>query len=344
MEKEELQTMKSLVWTGPRQMEMQEGPRPVPKKGEVLLRVSLAGICGSELSGYLGENSLRKPPLVMGHEFSGSIIECGEGVNDWQEGQLVTVNPLVTCGECRYCKNGLQPLCPARWIVGIHRPGAFAEYVIVPQNACYAIQDEIQGALVEPLACAVRANMQARIELNDTVLVTGAGIIGLMALRVAKELGASRLLCVDTNEARLEKSRIWGATHTLNPRQQSVVDFVQQTFPAGVDRVIDAVGLPQTRRDGIAAVRPGGRVVFIGLHENDTTIPGNEIVRSEIEIVGSFCYADQDFHRALALLTSGKVVADTSWLDVRPLAAGKSSFDEQIDGPALFPKILLRVN
>ncbi|MFD1676834.1 zinc-dependent alcohol dehydrogenase [Alicyclobacillus fodiniaquatilis] len=336
--------MKCLVWQGPRRIAVEEYPKPVLKSGEVLIKVSLVGICGSELSGYLGENSLRKPPLVMGHEFSGTIEEIADNVTGLENGMLVTVNPLFSCNYCSYCRSGFQNLCPKRSILGIHRPGAFAEYVAVPATACYRVKGEIEGALTEPLACSVRAATQARIELGETVVVFGAGIIGLMSVLSAKEKGAFQIVVVDTNDTRLKKALEWGATNVFNPSHGRILDEIRQLAPLGVDKVIDAVGLPITRQNGLEVVRSGGRVVWIGLHEDEIFMQGNHLVRQEIEVVGSFCYTDRDFQVALAMLDKNLHVSTDTWLDVRPLELGQNSFEEQIDGPAKFPKIMLRVN
>ncbi len=336
-------TVKTLVWTKPRDFEMQETQKPVPGDGEVLLQVRYAGICGSDLSGYLGENSLRKPPLVMGHEFTGIVVEMGNSVDRVLNiGDLVVVNPLLSCGQCRMCKSGNQQNCLHRSIVGIHHPGAFAQYVKVPASACYRVSDELAGSLVEPLACGVRAAEQANIQIGDSTVVFGAGIIGLFSLKAAALMGAGNLILVDTNEQRLQFGKMFGATHTINPKSQDVVQAVQDLTDGQCSRVIDAVGLPLTRRQGIDMVEPGGRVVWIGLHEDDTMVPGNTIVRKEIEVVGSFSYSDLDFERALSLIERKTVTTDSSWLDVRPLSEGKNSFEEQIFGAAPFPKIALR--
>lgn len=333
--------LKTLVWTKPRDFEIQETARPLLGSGEVLLEVRYAGICGSDLSGYLGENSLRKPPLVMGHEFTGEVVQVGSEASTVKIGDLVTVNPLLSCGQCRMCKSGNQQNCVHRTIIGIHHPGAFAEYVKVPASACYKVSDALAASLTEPLACGVRAAEQARIQLGDSVVVFGAGIIGLFSLQAAALLGAGKMILVDTNEQRLEFGKMFGATHTLNPKTTDVVQAVQNLTNGPCNRVIDAVGLPVTRRQGIDMVEPGGRVVWIGLHEDDTVVPGNLIVRKEIEVVGSFSYSDLDFQRALTLIETKAVTADSSWLDVRPLSEGKNSFEEQIFGPANFPKIAL---
>src|SRR5262249_54480951 len=133
--------MKAVVWLGPRRMELQSVPEPTPRPGEAILRVDAVGICGSELSGYLGQNSLRVPPLVMGHEFAGTVGAIGADLVSLRIGDRVTVNPLIGCGECALCRLGLENLCPKRQIIGIHRPGAFAEQVAVPATCCTRLPD-----------------------------------------------------------------------------------------------------------------------------------------------------------------------------------------------------------
>nr|WP_284285514.1 zinc-binding dehydrogenase [Alicyclobacillus fastidiosus] len=282
-------------------------------------------------------------PLIMGHEFTGEVVELGEGVAEFQQGDLVVVNPLISCGHCKMCKRGDQQNCSRRSIIGIHHPGAFAEYIKVPASACFPVRDALAGALVEPLACGIRAVEQAKVSLDDNVVVFGAGIIGLFSLKAASLRGAGQLILIDTNDERLERGKAFGATHTLNPKNVDVVEKVREITGGSVEKVIDAVGLPATRQQGIAMAESGGRVVFIGLHEDDTVIPGNVIVRKEIEIVGSFSYSDQNFAQGLSLIEKNAVVPDASWLHVRPLEEGKSSFDEQIDGSAQYPKIMLSV-
>ena len=131
--------MRAVIWNGPRQMEIRDVPVPEPKAGEVLVKVHSVGICGSELSGFLGESSIRVPPLIMGHEFSGIVVQSGEPIAHFKEGDGVVVNPILTCGECYYCRRGLQNLCQHRQIVGVHTSGAYAEFVTVPETNCLPV-------------------------------------------------------------------------------------------------------------------------------------------------------------------------------------------------------------
>lgn len=333
--------MKSLVWTGPRQFEMQDNPPLALREGDVLLRVRYAGICGSELSGYLGTNSLRKPPLVMGHEFAGEVVATQGDVREFSIGDVVTANPMVECGQCTKCRIGQPQHCQDREFIGVSVAGAYAEYVRVPARAIRKVSDAVAGTLVEPLACSLRSVRQSGLQIGDAVVVFGAGMIGLFALKVATLAGASTCILVDTNADRLQIGRLFGATHLVNATEQDAVVAIQAIAGGKVPRVIDAVGAPIVRQQAVQVVEKSGTVVFIGLHHDETELPGNTIVRGEISIVGSFGYNNDDFARAHTMLETGVVTYDKTWLDIRPLDQAKEAFDEQIDGPAPFPKIIL---
>lgn len=333
--------MRSIVWTAPRTFESQETVVPRPAAGEVLLRTRYAGICGSDLSGYLGMNSLRRPPLVMGHEFTGEVVETGDGVENMHVGEIVVVNPLIGCGMCPSCRAGYPQLCPRFAFVGIHRPGAYAEFVAVPARACHPFGDPLLGCLTEPLACSLRAVRLAAVEVGDAVAIFGAGIIGLFALKVATLAGAKHRILIDKNADRLKIGTQFGATHLVNADEEDPVESIRRVTGGGAHRVIDAVGHPGTRQQGLGALRPGGLLVLIGLHEDEVSLPGNVIVRKEFGLKGSFAYTDDDFARALAMVGSGTIDLDGDWLDVRSMEHTKQAFDEQIDGPAQYPKIVL---
>jgi threonine dehydrogenase-like Zn-dependent dehydrogenase len=338
--------MKALVWLGARKMRIQEVPDPRPQEHEVLLRVDMTSICGSELSGYLGESSLRRPPLIMGHEFCGTIVDVAPDVTSVAVGQHVTVNPTIPDGDCPLCRSGRQNLCLTRSIIGVHRPGAFAEYVAVPAGACHSIPaglDHSSGALIEPAACAIRVIEVGRVSLGTSVLVIGAGPVGLMIVQAARSAGAERVVAVDTNPRRLEMARAFGASDTIEPGDGLVDEQARQlTAGLGCDVAVDAVGMAVTRRQAIASVRRGGRVVLFGLHEDDTAVPGNLIVRSEIEVLGAFTYTLANFETAVAMVTHGFARPDPSWLEVRSLADGDDAFRQLLGDPLSPAKIQLR--
>jgi len=183
--------MQALVWIGPRQMAMRTEPDPIPETHEALIKVAYAGICGSELSSYLGHNALRVPPVIMGHEFSGEIVELGSaaatGNTSLAVGQAVTVNPLDYTEPCEYCEQGLHHLSPTRQLVGAHRPGAYASYVSVPAKLVTPLPKTMSlriGALTEPTACGIRIGEIAGDVTDQDCLIIGAGPIGLLALQV----------------------------------------------------------------------------------------------------------------------------------------------------------------
>ena len=336
--------MHALWWTGVREMEWGQASEPEPSDGEVLVRSAAAGICGSEVSAYLGHNELRTPPLIMGHEFT-ARLQQDIPERGLSEGDLITTNPLVTCGKCLDCQAGERQYCHVRKIIGVDFPGAFGSVLAVPRAQCYRVHDPVAGALVEPLACAVRATHKAGIELGDSVVVIGAGLIGLMSAYVARLRGARRILLVESNPARLQHGSVWGADHLILAHQDPavVVDKVRGIVARGADRVIDAVGYSSTRSAAMVMVRRGGRIVFLGLHENETVLNGNGIVRDEVEVAGSFCYNDREFAASVSLINDRELDLGGGWLDVRPALQGPQAFAEQTKGSAPFAKIVLQL-
>lgn len=338
--------MKALVWLGPRQMEFQDIPEPEPDEHDVVLRVDMVSICGSELSGYLGGNSLRLPPLIMGHEFCGTVARAGGAVVAPPIGAHVVVNPTLFDGTCALCARGRQNLCLNRSIVGVHTPGAFAEYVKVPARACLPLPADMShssGALIEPAACAVRVVEVGRIGLGDTVLVLGAGPVGLMIVEAARAAGAAQVIATDINRSRLDAARAFGASHVVEaPATDLGNEVLRLTDGLGCDVAVDAVGAPVTRQRAVASVMRGGRVILFGLHEDESALPGNHLVRSEIEVTGAFIYTPPNFSTAIDMVARGFAKPSSSWLDVRPLSAGSDAFRELIDDPSVPAKIQLQ--
>lgn len=341
--------MEALVWTGPRAMEVRAVAVPEPAPGEVLIEVSAVGICGSEISGYLGHNSLRVPPLIMGHEASGRIVRVAGGIcadgSIPQVGMRVTFNPLVVCGACDRCLAGRSNLCRRRHLIGAHRPGAFARFVGVPAAQCWPLPDalsELAGALTEPLACAVRAVAHAEVGSGGDLVILGAGPIGLCCLAAARAAGVAKIVVSDLSARRLAVAQRWGAHAVVDASAGDALAALQALFPGGAGAVIDAVGAATTRAQAIQAVVPGGRVVFIGLHDEESPLAANYLVRQEITIVGSFAYTRSDFAQALELLQQGQVPADGEWLDERPLSAGPAAFAELVASANAPTKIVLR--
>lgn len=303
--------MRAIVYTAPKTLEFQDEPEPEPRDGDVIVEVQSVGICGSELEGFRSVSPFRVPPLIMGHEFSGVRLDTGESV---------TVNPLVSCRSCDLCLRGEPNLCRDRAIVGIHRPGAFAELVSVPELNCHPLPDGVdfhRGALVEPLAAAAHAVRlsQAHDPAPVRVGVIGAGMIGVGIALTARRRGVTEVVVVDRVQDRLDIAMNAGATHTGS------------RLDGEFDVVFDAVGSAQTRADALAALRPGGTTVWIGLHGPASNADGLDLIRSEKRIIGTFCYHDQDIKAAIELSRS----FDLDWLDVVPLEEGVQAFMNLLD-------------
>jgi threonine dehydrogenase-like Zn-dependent dehydrogenase len=339
--------MHALVWEGPRTMMLRETPRPTPAPDEVLIAVAFSGICGSELGGYLGHNSLRKPPLIMGHEFAGEIVEVGEQAArikpELTVGRRVTVNPLVHNPWSRAAVQGRQNLDRERKIIGIHRPGSYAQYVTAPATNTYLLPDGLSlehAALTEPLACALRAAKLSGATAGSRVLVTGLGPIGLLTVQALAQSGVRELIATDTDPDRRAIGAHFGVT-ILDPRTQNVVETVRElTGGVGADMAVDAVGATVTRRECIQSVAWGGKVVFTGLHDEESNLQANYIIRSEIAIQGSFAYTTLDFEDALRWLADERIEIDP-WLVKAPLAEGGARFEQLLGKPGPVAKILL---
>lgn len=332
--------MKALVYEGPCSMSIREIEIPTPREEEVLIRVEKAGICGSELSGYLGHNSLRKPPLIMGHEFSGVVVSAGSRATRILKGDRVTVNPLISCGVCPYCRTGVEQLCQARKLLGAHKPGAFAEFIVVPEASIYKLEDHIsfeEGTFVEPFACAVHVCRLLQLLPSDHLIIFGAGPIGLFTLQAAQVYGLRNIVIVDLNMSRLQIAEELGGIAVTG------LDMLDESIRAhGFDAAVDAVGLEVTRTNCIEAVRPGGRIIFTGLHEADSKLPINHAIRNEIQMTGAFAYASRDFEAALHWIGEGRVNL-MPWTVNAPLEEGRACFERLISGPGKVAKILLNL-
>jgi 2-desacetyl-2-hydroxyethyl bacteriochlorophyllide A dehydrogenase len=327
------ETMRALVWEGPRAMSVREIAVPATEDGDVLIEVAHAGICGSELSGYLGQSSLRSPPLVMGHELAGTVAHLGGGVKAVRVGDRVTVNPLVSCGRCDRCAEGRHHLCPQRALIGAHRPGAFAQFVAAPEANVHPLPDDLglaAAALTEPLACAVHACRLAEVAAGQRLAIIGAGPIGLLALVTARLLGVEEVVVSDTNEDRLEVARDLGAA------PEGAADLT----PGSFDIVVDAVGVDVTRAQCVELARPGGTVAFCGLHEEDSPLPVNLVVRNELMLRGSFAYAPKDFEHALGWMGEGRVDL-SAWIWHADLSEGRACFEKLLGDPGGTIKIML---
>jgi threonine dehydrogenase-like Zn-dependent dehydrogenase len=324
-------------------MELQEAAAPRARPGEVVIKVGASGVCGSDLHGYLGKSRKRVPPLVMGHEIAGTVESVGEAVRDIGPGTAVTVYPFITCGQCGACRRGDTSLCAVRQVIGIDRPGGYADFVTAPRASVVPVppgMPVLTASLAEPLANAVHIFNRNADGLVRRIAIFGAGTQGVMALQLARMLAPTVLVSVDIVPARLALARRLGATAAIDARTEDVVGRIRTlTDGEGVDLAIEAAGSSATRQAAVASVRSGGRVVLLGLGEEITPLPAVDIVNREIAIRGSYAYTYDDFIRAVELLGAGLVSGE--WVRGYPLDAGPAVFRQLVTDPGDLIKAVL---
>jgi 2-desacetyl-2-hydroxyethyl bacteriochlorophyllide A dehydrogenase len=321
-------SMQALVYTDWDQLEVRDVPEPACGPEEAVIRVAACGICGSELGAFAHRSPRRPPPLVMGHEFSGEVERVGERVRGLQVGDRVVVNSLVHCGQCDLCRRGMSHLCRSRQVFGMQRPGAFAERVVVPAHVVFPRPENVtgvQGALVEPLANGLHVISLADPNSLDQVLILGAGTIGLMCLQAAKVHGARRVVVTETHPGRRAAAEGLGADEVLDPRAVSLPEWAREATDGGFDLCIDAVGTGETKRDAVRAARPGGEIIWIGLHEDETPFNSFDLILAERQLSGSYGATADDLRRAIELFASGAIRTEP-WVETFPLAEGAAVF------------------
>lgn len=337
--------MQALMYDGPWQMPLRAIAVPTPAADEVIVRVRAAGVCGSDVHGFTGSTGRRTPGIVMGHEFAGMIDALGDGVANWQIGQRVIVQPLLTCGACAFCRAGKPNVCANRQLIGMHRHGAYAEYVRVPQAQLRAMPDALpweQAALVEPLAVALHAVNATPLRLMDTVAIVGAGPIGLLALLAARLKGAGQVIVTDRSAHRLELARRLGADLVINIAEQDAVAEVQRvTDGLGAHAALEAVGITPTVQQAQAVTRIGGQVTWIGNSAPDVTINMQQLVTRELTIRGVYGFADE-FDHAIAALASGRIDVSPLIEVVAPLSDGPQLMHDLADGSLDAVKVVLQ--
>ncbi len=326
--------MKALYYPAHDELLLTELPQPAIAEDEVLVKVHACGICGSELETFKTKSPRRIPPLIMGHEFCGTVEIVGDAVRGWEKGALVVSNSVVSCGACERCLEGKTNLCNRRQVFGMHRNGAFGAYVNVPVTSLITMPpdtDPRQACLTEPLANGVHlVRLTQHLDIRN-VLVIGAGPIGLAAQQAFSALRQVTTIVSDIRPERLEVARRMGAAGVINPLEEDTAEAVSNILNgASVDLVIDAVGSAQTNHTGLEIVKPGGTLLIIGLYNNSKSLLSYDIVLTEKTVMGSYAATQQDMEDALSLIAAGK--ADMgSWVHYYSLEQGKVAFFDMME-------------
>lgn len=340
--------MKCIVKTsaGTGNLELLEKPIPVPGEGEVLIKVHLAAICGTDVHIKDWEEFASKriiPPVTIGHEFCGEIISVGYGVNEKRVGELVSAESHIACHKCVLCLDGKENLCINTRAIGVHIDGCFAEYIIIPSENAYVCNPdilEVNNAMLEPLGVAVHAATKVSLA-GKTVVITGCGPIGLMAATVAKKLGSSKVICVEPNDYRAEAAYKMGADLVLNPFHCDIVQKIRQKCEGiGPDVVLEFSGNAGGIKDATKYIRAGGEIIVGGLPADEISLNFTDIFYRGVNMYG--LSGREMYHTwkiMTGLLNSGMDVSDCV-SHILPMEEFDKAFQLIESGQAL--KILLR--
>lgn len=302
--------MKAAQYSGPGRFEVIAAQLRALREDEVIVDVEACGICGTDV--HIVEGTSRStPPVVLGHEYAGTIVEMGRGVQGHALGERVAVDPNIACGECYYCRRGLVHLCARLRALGVDIDGGMAEFCIVPARQLYTLGKEMAPevcAFVEPLSCAVHGIDRAGIHHGDSVVILGGGPIGQIMLQLARSAGAAYVALAEPLRAKRELGERLGASVTIDPSAADVAESLLAVLPEGADVVIECAGRTATSELALALARRGGTVEFFGVCPIGAAIPlePNRVYFKELTIVGSYVNP-HTFSRAIALLRSGMV-------------------------------------
>ena len=327
--------MKALVLEAYNKLTYKEMPEPHAGPDDVLVQIKASGICGSDVHGLDGSTGRRIPPLIMGHEAAGVIAQVGSNVKNYHPGQRVTFDSTVYCGTCFYCRRGAINLCNHRRVLGVscdeyRQHGTFAEYLAVPHHILYALPEKIsfeQSAMVEPCSVAFHAVAITPLALNDTAVVVGAGIIGLLVIQTLRISGCGQIVAVDLEPQRLELACQLGADVGLNPAAQDVVSMIKKmTDNRGADEAFDAVGVNASLATALNSLRKGGALTLIGNLNAAVDLALQTVVTGEIVVRGS-CASRGDYPACLYMIARGVINVAALISSTAPLSDGAQWFE-----------------
>ena len=341
--------MKALVLEAYNKLVYKDMPIPEISDREVLVEVKACGICGSDVHGMDGSSGRRHTPLIMGHEASGIIVNKGEKVRDFSEGDRVTFDSTIYCGECFYCRKGLINLCDNRRVLGVspkdyRQHGAFAQYVAVPEHILYRLPEGLsfeQAAMVEPVSIAFHAVNLTPISLNDSAVVIGSGMVGLFVVQALRASGCGTIIAVDLEQNKLDLALKLGADHTLLAGQVDVPEEVRKlTGNRGATLAVEVVGNTAAVNTAISSLRKGGALTIVGNLAPTVAFPLQEVVTRQISVNGS-CSSCGEYPACLDLIARGVINVDEMISSVAPLAEGAGWFQRLYNQEQGLMKVIL---
>lgn len=343
--------MKALVITGVSKVELQELEIPKYKTDEVLIKVKYCGICGSDLPRAL-DGGVHSFPIVVGHEFSGQIVEVGAAVESVKVGDRVTAGALLPCGKCEACQQGRPAMCTNYGFIGSRQNGAMAEYVAVKVQNVVKLPDEVdykEGAMIEPLTVALHGIQRVNIKAGATALVFGAGTIGLLALQCLKAVGAGKVYMVDVVDKKLELAKKLGADDVINSMKVDLNEYLSQHGKPEI--VVENSGSPIAQAQCLEIVKKCGSVVYIGTATRDLTLKPEtfeKILRGELNITGSWMsysapYPGYEWATAVEYIKEKKIDLKSMITNVYKLEDGLIPFEIMRDKNACATKVLFEI-
>ncbi|WP_366249716.1 2,3-butanediol dehydrogenase [Terribacillus aidingensis] len=301
--------MKSLVYYGSKDVKVENIAEPEVSQETVKVKVKFAGICGTDLHEYLHKTFVTEDKMILGHEFTGEIVEVGDNVTKFKAGDRVAVEPIWGCGECDTCKTGNYNICPDMKSYGIHENGGFAEYVVVKEANVFALPATLSfelAALIEPLAVVLQAIRKSKFKIGDSVALFGAGPIGLLLSESLRAAGASKIFVAEVSEERRKLALEMGADIVINPIEEDAVQVIKNNTNGGVDVSFDVAGVEATFNQSLDCIKPNGEFMIVSVFANPVNYHPTMQVVSEKKINSSLGY-NNIFSQAIDLLAKGSL-------------------------------------
>ena len=342
--------MKALVLEKYMHLGYKEVSKPEPGDNEVLVKIQAVGICGSDVHGMDGSTGRRIPPIIMGHEASGIIEQTGEAVTQWKKGDRVTFDSTIYKQDDWFTRQGMYNLSDDRMVLGVStqefkKDGAFAEYVTLPQHILYAIPENVsftEAALTEPAAVALHAIYLSGLQEKDTVLIIGAGMVGMFVIQLLKIKGCKNIIAIDTEPGKLELAKQSGADHVFTPDDPALMDTINDlTANRGADIAIEVVGIAVTINKAINLLRKGGTLVLVGNLAPAVELPLQKIVTRQLKLQGS-CAINGEYPEILQLISEGKLNVKSILSAEAPLAEGAEWFNRLYNKEKGLMKVILK--
>jgi (R,R)-butanediol dehydrogenase / meso-butanediol dehydrogenase / diacetyl reductase len=319
--------MKAAVFHGPQDVRLDDVPEPEVRQGAVKVKVDWCGICGTDLHEYLAGPIFIPPPgsphpltgetlpVTLGHEFAGAVVDVGEGVEGLAAGDRVAIEPVYRCSACAACRRGAPNLCEKLGFYGLMGGGGgMSEFAVMPSYMVHRLPAGLsneQGALVEPIAVGLRAVRRAAVQAGQSALVLGGGPIGAVTVQCLRAAGAGQIIVAEVAEARKRKALELGANAVIDPTEEDVAERVREfTDGEGADHSFDAAGIQATLQAALHATRKSGTVTIISIWEGPIQINPNDVVLSELNVVGTIAYTPEDFADTISMLQDGSIATE----------------------------------